>query len=561
MVCFKQSTPTILRSCVALATTCLLTNPALALTATQRAVLFAGGPKFTYYVDSVHGSDSNNGQTPAMAFRNITRLPTITSGASVGLATDSWWRQELRINANNVKVSSYGSGARPILDGSDQVANASITKTGGFVYQTPSITFGVVSTAAWVNFFETGGPGDGKYGSYLSNVASESAVDSTPCSYFISGMVPDGTLPTSATIFFHSCDGTSPITNGYVYEYSNRSTGLFLNGLHHTVSGIETRKSADDLGSLQCQTDGASCIVTNVVARLGGKHNIFAGGGSRVYSSYLIDGYYSTTVADLLVFFDNTGSGLPIYIENNVFQQDQWPSGLSIASAISHTAGGSLGDVNFQSNWMIAKNAPSASPFGGVSFANVGTVTIGSSYGSQLGNFAAFQQAATLASSQAVSDSTNNNPVEILAAVPVTISASSFCGANEQNGIIFPSVSGVTLTLTNNKLYPKTPVAIAPEALHAPNAISLTSNGNDIGSNSTGGYYAYNNFAASGSTFMGDNNLYENTNAPNIGLVLNNTSAANLPAWQSQTGQDAHSSFGNGAASDACSLPTIPNVE
>ena len=40
---------------------------------------------YTYYVDSVNGSDSNPGTSPSLAFRNITALPTMPRGRALVL--------------------------------------------------------------------------------------------------------------------------------------------------------------------------------------------------------------------------------------------------------------------------------------------------------------------------------------------------------------------------------------------------------------------------------------------------------------------------------------------
>ena len=517
---------------------------------------------FTFFVDSVNGNDSNSGTSAAKAFQNITALPTITAGQSVGLARGSYWRQELRISANNVTVGSYGSGALPILDGSNQVLNANITKTGGFtnIYQTPSLTFAAGGTSAWVNFFETGGPGDGIYGSFLTNVSAEATVDTTPCSYFISGMTPDGTLPATGTIFFHSCDGTSPITNGYTYEYSNRPTGLYLNGLNNIAVNIETRKAADDLGSLQCQTDGAACQFNGVISRLGGKHNAFAACGSSITNSYFIDGYYSTTGSNLLVFFDNTGTGKPISISGSYFQQDQWLSGVLSSAIISHTAGGSCGNVSLSNVWMIAKNPPATVTFSGPSFANAGTVTFNSVYSSALAMFATFQQTSIVNNSQAVSASLNNNQIQLLSGAAVTLNNAKICSGNINNGLIFANAAGINLTINGGLYYVNTPVTNFAVLLQAPNATTWSVNGADIGTAQTSGaFYLYNNFSGSGSVFTGSNNLYEvGGNTGN--WALNGTYETSLASWQTLTSQDAGSTVGTGSASNACTLPTIPVI-
>ena len=68
-------------------------------------------------------------------------------------------------------VAGYGSGALPILDGSDIIPNSSFTADGSGAYCTPSETFGYSGATAWINVWETGGPGDTATGQFLQNVS------------------------------------------------------------------------------------------------------------------------------------------------------------------------------------------------------------------------------------------------------------------------------------------------------------------------------------------------------------------------------------------------------
>ena len=110
----------------------------------------AGGPglvaPYTYCVDSVNGNDANSGSCAiGQQKQNITALPSLASGQSIGLAGDSYWRQELRITADNVVIAAYGPGARPILDASDRLLNAGFTKTSN---QDPATGNGGINLSA-----------------------------------------------------------------------------------------------------------------------------------------------------------------------------------------------------------------------------------------------------------------------------------------------------------------------------------------------------------------------------------------------------------------------------
>lgn len=510
---------------------------------------------YTFYVDSVSGSDSNTGASPAQAYQNITKLPSLTSGQTVGLAAGSYWRQEARNTASNMIFASYGSGARPILDGSDIIPNATLVKTATFtnVYNTPSaLTFLDGGNLGWISVFETGGPGDSATGSYLTEVASEALVDSTACSYFISGMVADSALPSSGTIFFHSCDNTSPITNGYTYEFSNRPTGLYMQGFNNTAIGIETRKSADNDGSLQCQTDGGACTFNNVLARLGGKHNAFAPCGSVVENSIFINAFYPLN-GNHLVIFDNAGSGKNSTISGNIFQQDQDVGGES--AYLSHAGSSSCGAHNLSNNWYIAKNGSSLT---GIAVQNASVVNSSSSFGSQLLSYINPQTPISINGDQSVSAATNNTPINITSGGgTLAISNSKFCSSSVMNGIIENNGgNGSTINLSNDLFYLNAPIG-ASTIVASPYSVAMIVNGVDMGTSNSSIFY-YNLFAT-GDTFSGNNNIYEAVTSPT--WQLNNTPKTTLAAWQAfVTPQDAASSQSGGNAVSACSLPTTPVV-
>jgi hypothetical protein len=524
----------------------------------------ASTQQFTFYVDSINGNNANSGTSKSSPLKDITSLSAITNGQSIGLAGGSYWRQELRIIANNVTVGCYGNCySRPILDGSDQYLNTNFTKTGGLtnVYQTTSITFAAGSTAAWINVFETGGPGDNATGSFLNFVANNATVDSTPCSYTISGMTPDGTLPATGQIFIHGCDpaALNLITNGYVYEFSNRPTGLYIQGNNPIVTGIETRKSADDLGSLQVQGDGAAATFTNVLARDGGKHNAFAPCGSTVTGSYFVNGYYSTTVGNLLVFFDNIGSGKPLSVIGSFFQQDQTLAGANPTAALQHTGSGNCGAVTFNSNWLIAKNSANLS---GIAFSNVSSISTNGNFASQLQNYISPGINMTVTNDQYVSDLNNNTPVVAIANnITLTLVGAKICSSHNQNGLIFNNAStGLTYNITNSLLYLNTPLSGAYPfaiAFQIGAAITLNVNGSNLGS-ANSEFYNYNMFVG-GNTFTGNNNIYELSATTH--WVKDGSTFNSLAAWKAAVSpQDAASVTTGGNAVSACTLPTIPVI-
>ncbi len=95
-----------------------------------------------YYLDSVGGDDAKDGNTEATAKKTF-KMPS-GSGNTVYLKRGSSWTTSL--NASNVKVTTYGSGERPIINGAVTVNNATVeglhsmtTKGNGMNVQSNSI--------------------------------------------------------------------------------------------------------------------------------------------------------------------------------------------------------------------------------------------------------------------------------------------------------------------------------------------------------------------------------------------------------------------------------------
>lgn len=97
----------------------------------------------TYYIDSVSGADTNNGTSIATPWKNITKINTMTFGANdkILLKCGSvWYGQQLKFSGSGlatfpIVIDQYGTGAKPILNGSGPTKpNGITTADQGVVY-------------------------------------------------------------------------------------------------------------------------------------------------------------------------------------------------------------------------------------------------------------------------------------------------------------------------------------------------------------------------------------------------------------------------------------------
>lgn len=552
-----------------------------ALNANQSSFYFGASSAFTYFADLINGNDANNGRSPGLALQNVTAIPPVQSGWSIGLACNgSHWRQELdAFNTGNVTISGYGACTQasaggtgstlPILDAADIIPNSNFTKTVGFtnVYTTGTITFALVgSSSNTVNVWEAGGPSDAPNGgSFLVNVTSQALVDSTLCSYFIPGYNAS-TVPASGTISIHTCDGTSPITNGYTYDFSNRGQGIGASGSNITVRNLEVRKGGGVNGTLALEGDNEQDLADNVIVRDGSEAVLGIPGGSTIQNSLVINGYNLNFCTQLLAPFDAvSGAGLPFTIRNNILQQDQnIPGNCAIPITKQIDAAGTDGNFTIDNNWMIAKNG--SMMVASILATTTASAAVSNNKASGVQGFWIPNIATTLLNNQATlaacsSGCADQRAIKTKTTSLVTATGNKFCGTNLASSLIEVSQSS-TFTSSGNLYYSTFASGSHAIILGSANNVAIQSSSDDFGTGTSGAPWfpiaVPNN---TGATFSGGNNIYENT-AQTPFWTLN--SAANIttyPAWQATAGvTDTGSTVGAGNAVSACTLPTMPIV-
>lgn len=248
-----------------------------------------------WYVDSVGGSDSNNGTSITTPLQTIAALlaKTITAGQTVAIKTDSVFLEKYSTPANSTALCTYGTGARPIFDSRDVAAAGSFSKTGGqtLVYQIAVTVEATGST--WVSAWEDS--------TRMVRAASIAACDATPGSYF-----PSSDSTASITLYVHASDGSNPASNGKAYRYTKRYAGYDDVTGGHTgckVIGIKTIGNLANDGSLQIGKNGYgySCLATE-----GSKHNVYLRTGATAYSVTASEAYFGGQSFILFVHNENT---------------------------------------------------------------------------------------------------------------------------------------------------------------------------------------------------------------------------------------------------------------
>jgi hypothetical protein len=246
-----------------------------------------------WYVDSEMGADSNDGRAISTPFKTIAKLMTknISVGTQIGLACGSHWHEQLSVPANNVRISAYGTGEKPILDSSDVIPINLWSKTGGktYVYQA-TVTVIAGWTSVWENSIR------------LVRVVDLATCDSTAGSYYCVDVVG------SMILYVHASDGSHPRTNGKTYEATlARACGIWASGHSGTlVNGVHCKRNRSDSGSFVMYKN---TTLLNCLASEGTKHNVYVGEGSYLFNVEARDAYYQGGALTLFVYNDDVASG------------------------------------------------------------------------------------------------------------------------------------------------------------------------------------------------------------------------------------------------------------
>ena len=242
-----------------------------------------------WYVDSVTGSDANDGRSPSAAFQNLTALPAVIRPFDqVFLARGSRWRQQgfdLRSdNWRGVEVGPYGRGRLPQIDGSVVAGSFVQNATHATVYEFPVLGNWEISrkypavfeSNVWLTEYRTGDDG------MATDAATIEAVAATPGT-FCTILAPSGGYQL-CTYYIHPTGSGDPNSNGKLYEVKNppaddlagrmvweddgRNTGASFSFIHF-------KRSAQHNGALDTFTvNFKHCVITEI-----GAHGCITRGG------------------------------------------------------------------------------------------------------------------------------------------------------------------------------------------------------------------------------------------------------------------------------------------
>lgn len=169
----------------------------------------------TYYVDPA-GSDANAGTSAASAWKTIAKVnaSAFNPGDTISFKRGATWRETLKPSAGGsasgpITYTAYGSGASPVISGSDVLA-------GPWTYSPAAQAYSAPAATRPNNVYVDGGPGWG-----LTSVASSAAM-------------PKGSWNwASGALYVRTADDSNPAA--HVIEIAVRDYGVHVVDLSHLI--------------------------------------------------------------------------------------------------------------------------------------------------------------------------------------------------------------------------------------------------------------------------------------------------------------------------------------
>ena len=194
----------------------------------------------TYYVDATGGADGNTGLSSGSAWQTLTKVNSITysPGDSILFKKGEIWYGSIVVGAsgnaiNPITYSSYGTGAKPRIEGGILISAGSWTKTAGRTNVYEASIAGYNLDSVFAGLF-----GTVWYGAdyrWMDLVASVALVDATArtCYYDTA----------TDKIYVNTATSSNPASDGDTYYISGYDTGILVNGKSYiTIDDISFRR-------------------------------------------------------------------------------------------------------------------------------------------------------------------------------------------------------------------------------------------------------------------------------------------------------------------------------
>jgi hypothetical protein len=285
------------------------------------------------YVSAFNGSDMNNGASPSTPIATLARAYVLANNqpTNIFLRRGSVFHEPFHVPDNSI-VSAYGSGPKPIVDGTIILTNASFSLAPGWTntYQYPLSQSLLWSTNGIQAFacsnvlmvWETDSQGTWRQGNRWSENAgfgSTTNVENNPGSFWYD--------TNKQTLYIHTIGNNSPVIDGNTYAASIQTLAVW-GGTNFWVQDVEARYAYayDGQGN-----EGYACDATGYGTfyhcRFHGGWNHVAGYANNYGGGWpapltwnacdIYDGEQNASASLCIVFNGGITSPMPVFIWTN----------------------------------------------------------------------------------------------------------------------------------------------------------------------------------------------------------------------------------------------------
>lgn len=167
----------------------------------------------SYFVSQSTGDDSNNGLSPATAFKTLAKassLHGLKGGDAILLKRGDVWHEQFTVPASgtaqaNLIIDSYGNGNYPVIDGADPVNGWRLISAGTYQTRREGATYKVFVDALYTQTVP------------MTAAADLSSVINTPGSFYAD----------DDTLYVHLSDNSDPSHHTIEVSGSSHKMGIF----------------------------------------------------------------------------------------------------------------------------------------------------------------------------------------------------------------------------------------------------------------------------------------------------------------------------------------------
>ena len=342
---------------------------------------------FTYYVDSVNGSDSNPG-TLAEPWKTVAKVnaTTLHPGQSVGFKSGGTWQESLIVPSsgsagNPITFGAYGVGAKPVINPSTVVSSGSWT--GGPVYTVSATTkpYEVFEDTIPLVMASSSGLSNGNW-YWASKVLYYKPTAGTPTSHLFGYVL--GTLPPTSNLGINGNDKSYFTVDGLRFVNAYAGVELYETSTPHdhiTIQNNDFLYSRFGVENVIATTSGNGVENGNYFYRTCSgsafglesenavSHTAWGVMQNQLVDVGTIDG--STTWSTALGGGIQDQEGISLTnLQNSTITENTITGGFSVALYLYQTANGTASD-NIISYNSVSNNASSAFFAGGESGASL----------------------------------------------------------------------------------------------------------------------------------------------------------------------------------------------